>query len=85
MEFGFDKKGFSVDLEDYFLLFEDECSTQSHNCVARVKGVLFDKKCKILQPPDYDERNIVDFVEKYGDAHILDSGWREVDIEEWTV
>ena len=30
LEFGFDKKGFSVDLEDYFLLFEDECSIQSH-------------------------------------------------------
>ena len=36
-----------------------------------------------FQPPDYDDRNIVHLVERYGDAHILDSGWREVDSEEW--
>ena len=31
----------------------------------------------------HDPRNVVDILEKYGDAHVSDSGWREVDIEEW--
>ena len=82
VNFGFEKKEFPLDLEDYFLMFEDECVTE-HNCVGRVNGVLFDKKPLVLQPPDYDDRNIVHLVERYGDAHILDSGWREVDPEEW--
>ena len=83
VEFGFEEKGFSVDLEDYFLMFEENCSTQTHNCVGRVKGVLFDKIPLVLKPPDYDTRDIIHLVERYGDAHILDSGWREVDPEEW--
>ena len=82
LEFGYEKKGFPVDIEDYFLMFEDICS-ETHNCFGRVKGVLFDKLPLVLKPPDFDPRNIVHLVERYGDAHIVDSGWREVDPEEW--
>ena len=64
-------------------MFEDNCATQTHNCVGRVKGVLFDNIPLVLKPPDYDNRDISHLVERYGDAHILDSGWREVDPEEW--
>ena len=31
----------------------------------------------------YPQRNIEELIDKYRDAHILDSGWREVDTEEW--
>jgi hypothetical protein len=37
----------------------------------------------VIGPPSFDPRNIVDLVAKYGDAHIIDNGWREVDTEEW--
>ena len=37
----------------------------------------------VIKPPSYDPRDIVALVEKYGDAHISDSGWRVVDQEEW--
>ena len=83
LEFGFKEKTFSVELEDYFLMFEDDCSITSHNCVGRIMGVLMHKREGVLQPPSYDTRNIVELVDKYRDAHILDSGWREVDPEEW--
>ena len=46
-------------------------------------GVLEDVREKVIMAPDYDPRNIVDLVERYGDAHISDCGWREVDREEW--
>ena len=72
-----------MELQDYFVMFEDECSTLSHNCAGRIRGVLFDVKNKALKPPDYDSRSIIDLIEKYEDAHILDCGWREVDPEEW--
>ena len=48
-----------------------------------VLGVASNFREKVLKPPDYDPRNIVDLIDKYGDAHINDSGWREVDSEEW--
>ena len=83
VEFGFSDKTFPKDFEDYFLMFEDDCSTQSHTCAGRVMGVLFDKRDKVLKPPIYDPRNVVDLIDKYRDAHIMDSGWREVDTEEW--
>ena len=83
IEFGYSKKGFSVELQDYFIMFEDECSTLTHNCAGRIRGVLFDMKDKALKPPDFDSRSIIDLIEKYEDAHILDCGWREVDPEEW--
>ena len=83
IEFGFKDNKFLKEIEDYFLLMEDECSIHSNKCVARVKSVVFDMRDWVLQPPKYDPRNIVDLLEKYGDAHILDMGWREVDTEEW--
>ena len=83
VEFGFDDKTFPKDFEDYFLMFEDECTTQSHACAGRVMGVLFEMRDKVLKPPGYDPRNVVDLIDKYRDAHIMDSGWREVDTEEW--
>ena len=83
IEFGFVDKKFDKDIEDYFQLFEDECSLQSHTCAGRVARVLNHVRDKVIEPPDYDLRNIVDLLDKYGDAHISDSGWREVDQEEW--
>ena len=83
IEFGFGDKNFPKDLEDYFLMFEDECTTQSHSCAGRVMGVLFNMRASVLNPPSYDPRNVVDLLDKYRDGHIVDSGWREVDTEEW--
>ena len=84
MEFGFSDNTFPKEIEDYFLLFEDECSTLGHqNCLARVKSVVLSMRHLALKPPDYDPRSILDLLDRYGDAHILDSGWREVDTEEW--
>ena len=83
IEFGYSEKKFCTELEDYFQLFEDECSFQSHTCVGRVARVLDHVRDRVVGPPDYDPRSIVALLEKYGDAHISDSGWREVDEEEW--
>ena len=86
LEFGFSEDKFPKEIEDYFLLMEDECSLLGHqNCAGRVKSVVFNMREKVMKPPDHDPRSIVELLEKYGDAHILDSGWREVDIEEWVV
>ena len=82
LEFGFSENNFPKEIEDYFLLFEDKCS-QSHHCAGRVMGVLSNQRKHVIEPPDYDPRNIVDLLDKYRDAHISDSGWREVDPEEW--
>ena len=82
VEFGFDEKNFPKDIEDYFLLFEDKCDL-THACAGRVMGVASHFRDKVLKPPDYDPRDIVDLIDKYGDAHVSDSGWREVDTEEW--
>ena len=76
------EKRFPTDMEDYFLLFEDKCS-QMHTCAGRIMGIQSHVREKLLKPPDYDPRDIVALVEKYGDAHISDSGWRAVDQEEW--
>ena len=84
LEFGFSDSNFDKDIEDYFLLFEDKCS-QSHVCAGRVMGVLSHLRENVIKPPSYDPRNIVDLLDKYRDAHISDSGWREVDPEEWHV
>jgi hypothetical protein len=46
-------------------------------------GVAWHVRDKVLKLPNYDTRNIVDLIDKYGDAHISDTGWREVDNEEW--
>ena len=82
IEFGYEGKSFPTDIEDYFLLFEDQCS-QMHNCAGRIMGIQSHFREKVLKPPDYDPRDIVALVEKYGDACIIDSGWRAVDQEEW--
>ena len=37
LEFGFSEKNFSEEVEDYFLMFEDQCTQQSHNCGGRVR------------------------------------------------
>ena len=60
---------------------EDEGSTHSHNCGGRVTGVVFNMRDSVLKLASYDPRNIVDLLE-YRDAHIIDSGRREVDTEE---
>ena len=82
IEFGFDDKKFDKDVEDYFLMFEDECSAHK-TCAGRVAGLLSHVRDSLIKPPSHDPRNVVDILEKYGDAHVSDSGWREVDIEEW--
>ena len=82
IEFGFSDKHFPQSIDDYFLPFEDECSL-SHSCAGRVMGVLEHVRNKVIKPPEYDQRNIVELIERYGDAHISDLGWREVDREEW--
>ena len=58
---------------------------QGHACAGRVMGVLSHVRAKVIGPPSYDPRDIVELLERYGDAHISDSGWREVDPEEWFV
>ena len=83
IEFAFSDKKFDREFEDYFILFEDQCSL-SHNCAGRVSGLQAHLRDKVLEPPSYDPRNIVDLIEKYGDAHLSDTGWREIDPgEEW--
>ena len=37
----------------------------------------------MLEPPGYDPRNLVNLLNKYGDAHLSDSKWKEMDPEEW--
>ena len=49
LEFGFSDKSFPKEIEDYFLLIEDDCSTQSHNCFGRVMGVVFNMRDRILK------------------------------------
>ena len=68
LEFGFSDQSFPKEIEDYFLLMEDECSTHSHNCGGRVTGVVFNMLDSVLKSPSYDPGNIVDFVDKYIDA-----------------
>ena len=70
IEFGYQDKNFSIEVEDYFLMFEERCSLASHHCAARVSGVALNVRDRVLQPPDYDGMNIVELVDKYGDAHI---------------
>ena len=72
IEFGFKDNGFDMDIEEYFLKFEDKCSTQSHNCLGRIKAVSSDMKDLAWTP-----RNFIDLLEKYSDAHVIDRGWRE--------
>ena len=82
IEFGFRDNNFSNTVEDYFLLFEDECS-MLHNCVGRVKMVRDDMRGSLLPPPSYDDRDISVLLARVGTGCISDTGWREVDPEEW--
>ena len=82
IEFGFQDKKFCKEVEDYFLPFEDKC-TLLHSCAGRVMGVLAHVRDQVVKAPVHDPRDIVDLVERYGDAHISDCGWREVDREDW--
>ena len=41
-------------------------------------SVVFNMRNSVLKLPSYDPRNIVDLLDKYSDAHII-----EVDTEEW--
>ena len=52
---------------DYFRKFEDESSIQSH--AWRVSGLLKHVSHRVIRPPIYDPRSIVDLLEKFGDAH----------------
>ena len=72
IEFGFKESGFDMNIEEYFLKFEDKCSSQSHNCLGRIRAVCSDRKDLAWTP-----RNIIDLLEKYGDGHVIDRGWRE--------
>ena len=74
--------GFSNIVEDYFWLFEDECNLL-HHCGGRVKGVRLDMMGALIPPPSWDDRNISELLAKVGDGCVSDSGWRQVDIEEW--
>jgi hypothetical protein len=47
---------FPNDVEDYFLMFEDQC-TQSHACAGKVRGVLSHIRKKLIDPPSYDQRS----------------------------
>jgi hypothetical protein len=80
--FGFSGSNFTKDVEDYCLLFEDEC-TQSHSCFWRVMEVFSHMKESVNETPSYDPRNIVNLLDKYRDAHISDSEWVEVDPDSW--
>ena len=50
-------------------MFEDICPLAPHHCAARVSRVALNVRNSVLQQPDYDGRNIVELVDKYGDAH----------------
>ena len=67
-QFGFTDKKFDRDFEDYFIIFEYQCSL-SHNCVGRVSGLQAHGRDK-LEPPSFDQRGIVNLHEKYGDDHL---------------
>eukprot|EP00092_Neocalanus_flemingeri_P048884 GFUD01055985.1.p1 GENE.GFUD01055985.1~~GFUD01055985.1.p1 ORF type:complete len:219 (+),score=63.25 GFUD01055985.1:129-785(+) len=83
VNFGFVDNKFPTTIEDYFLTKCEESSMMdSGGC--GVMGVLSGMKSKVLGPPSYDPRDIVELINDYRDAQIIDWGWREVDTEEWT-
>ena len=67
IEFGFMDNRFKMDIEEYFLKFEDKCS-QSHKCLGRIRAVSSDRKDLAWTP-----RNIIDLLEKHGDGHVIDT------------
>ena len=72
VEFGFSDKHFEKNSEDYFILLEEK-STILHNCAGRVSGLQAHARDKVLDPPDYDQRDIVKLIEKYSDALLSDT------------
>ena len=70
IEFGFNDKTFDKDMVDCFRMFEDECGIQSHACAGRVSGLLEHTRDRVIRPPSYDLRSIVNLLGKFGDAHM---------------
>ena len=66
---------------EQFLFFCDTlvCTSQSHKCSGRVMGFLLGMRERV----NYDSRCLIDLIDVFGDAHILDCGWREADPGEW--
>ena len=58
LEFGFIDNKFDKDSEDYFILFEDQC-TLFHNCAGKVHGLQALVRDKVLEPLSYHPINIV--------------------------
>ena len=73
LEFGFKDKDFPKTFDDYFHKFGEICTSQSHKCRGRVMGVVSGMRERVK----HDCKYLLDLVEKFGDAHILDSGWIE--------
>ena len=73
LEFGFKDKDFPKSFDGYFLKFEELCTSKSHTCRGRVMGVVIGMRARVK----HDCKYLLDLVEKFGDAHILDSGWIE--------
>ena len=83
LEFGFKNKDFPKTSDDFFHKFEDICTSQSHKCSGRVMGVLIGMREKVKY--DSRQRCLIDLIDKFGDAHILDSGWREANLRDWQI
>ena len=73
LEFGFKDKDFPKSFDGYFHKYGEMCTSQSHKCRGRVKGVVIGMGERVK----HDSKYLLDLIEKFGDAHILDSGWIE--------
>ena len=79
MKFDYKDRNFSLDVDDYFQKYEDECFL-SHTCFGRIRSVSFYLRNLDLEPwaMAYDSMNNIELLEKYSDAHVIDRRWREV-------
>jgi len=77
VHFGFDDDTFPREVGDFFLLMEDECLLP-HSCAGRIMAMLFSMRDKVLNNLSDDSPNVIDLLDKYGDAHVSDCGWRRV-------
>ena len=75
-DWSFKDKDFPKTSDDYFQKFEKMGTFQSHKCSGRVM-------LGMRERVNYDSRCLIDLIDKFGDAHILDCGWREADPGEW--
>ena len=73
LEFGFKDKDFPKTFDVFFHKFREKCTSQSHKCRRRVMGVVIGMRERVK----HDCKYLQDLVDKFGDAHILDSGWIE--------